>query len=169
MEQVKREKDEEAEGHICFGQPRLEEILIAGEENSSRNEPRLNRSIDPFSPKKKNDNPDPSRNRRRQSGNQRGHCAIKRSRKCNEPEEKGWFIHIDFSIQVRDPPFSGSNHLPGDFCITNITMILKAPGPEIKKEDETTGEDETPQDPSLSSLPTFHIVFLFNVSRKWIS
>jgi len=53
--------------------------------------------------------------------------------------------------------------------MTNIAMILKASGPEIKKEDETTGEDETCQDPSLSLLPIFHVVFLFNASRKWIS
>ena len=35
IEKVKGKEDEEAQKHICFGQSRLEEILITGEEDSS--------------------------------------------------------------------------------------------------------------------------------------
>jgi hypothetical protein len=57
-------------------------------------------------------------------------------------------------------PLSRSDHLPRDFCISEIIMILKTSGPKVKEKDETTGDDDTSNDPSFLLFPFLHIIFL---------
>jgi len=139
--------------------------LITGEKNSTCNEAGLDRPINSLPPEEKNNYTHPASKGGRPSCDQRGHGSIEGSRNGDKPKEKRRFINIHFSIQVRNHPLPRPDHLPCYFCVTKVTVIFEAFVPEVKKEDETTDDDETANDPSFSRSPFLHIIFLLSGVR----
>jgi hypothetical protein len=126
----------------------------------------LNRPVNSLPPEEKNDHTHPCRKGGRPSGDQRGHGSIKGRRNGDEPKEQRRFINIHFSIQVRNHPLPRPDHLPCDFCVPKIIVIFETFVPEVKKENETTDNDETANDPSFSRSPFLHIIFLLSGVRE---
>ena len=145
--EVEAERRREAQKHVGLGDPGLEEILVAHEEDRSRHHAGPGRSVDPPAPETDDRHACPGRQRRGKAGQERGHASVQVGREGDQPEEQGRLVDVDLAVEARDDPVPRPDHLPGDFGVAEVSVVFQAPAPEVEEEDEPRCGDESRRDP----------------------
>jgi hypothetical protein len=142
--------------------------LVTGKQNSRRYDSGSGRPIDLSSPEKKEESTDPGRESRGESGDEGGDRAMNERRNSDQPEKKGRFIEIDFTIVTGNDPVARTDHLPGHLGIPEIIMVFEASVPEIEKEEEAGSDDKPSCNPTLTLSPVIHIRPFDRINkRRW--